>query len=48
MATAVAVAAASVLGFLAGLVVFKAKRAWCPVCGTTMTCPDSTHHASPV
>ena len=44
MATTVAIGAASVLGFLAGLLTLKAKGAWCPVCGVTKECPDPAHH----
>jgi NADH pyrophosphatase NudC (nudix superfamily) len=37
----VAVVAALMLGFLAGLFTFKVKNRWCPVCGaTTITADD--------
>ncbi len=45
MVTTVAVGAASVLGFLAGLLTLKAKGAWCAVCGVTKECPDPAHRA---
>ena len=32
-----AVAAALLLGFLAGLLTFKVKSRWCPTCGATTT-----------
>ena len=39
MTLAVAVAAAATLGFLAGLLTFKARQRWCPVCGASLECP---------
>jgi hypothetical protein len=41
MGTAMAVAAALCLGFLAGLLAFKQKSRWCTVCGATFACPES-------
>jgi NADH pyrophosphatase NudC (nudix superfamily) len=34
------VTAALVVGFLGGLLSFKAKQRWCPRCGVTLTCPE--------
>ena len=28
----------ALLGFLAGLLTFKAKQRWCPTCGATLAC----------
>jgi hypothetical protein len=36
------VAAATLLGFLAGLLSFKVKSRWCTVCGTVKSCPMCT------
>lgn len=33
------VMAALMIGFLAGLLTFKAKQQWCAACGQTSTCP---------
>jgi len=41
MGTAMAVAAAVILGFLAGLLTFRQKSRWCPACGATFACPDA-------
>lgn len=45
MAVAIAVAPAMILGFLAGLLSFRVKSRWCPVCGETLACP--THAPMP-
>ena len=39
-----AVAGALVIGFLAGLLAFRFKQQWCPACGVTLTCPESSGH----
>lgn len=39
-----AVTAVTAAAFLAGLLVFRIKQRWCPVCGATLTCPDPTYH----
>lgn len=36
--------AAMVFGFLAGLLTFRQKQQWCPICGSTLTCPSSAEH----
>lgn len=38
MVLGVAVASAVLIGFLAGLLTFRAKQRWCPSCGTTLAC----------
>ncbi|WP_412751899.1 hypothetical protein [Krasilnikovia sp. M28-CT-15] len=43
MSLVIAVVAALVAGFMAGLFIFKIKRRWCPMCGATLECP--THGA---
>jgi hypothetical protein len=42
---AIAALVASLIGFLAGLLTFRAKQRWCPECGLTLTCPVH-HHGS--
>jgi hypothetical protein len=32
--------AATLLGFLAGMLTIKRSARWCPVCGGTLRCPD--------
>lgn len=39
MAVAMTVAPAMIFGFLAGLLSFRVKSRWCPVCGETLACP---------
>lgn len=34
------------IGFLAGLLSFRVKQRWCPICGETLTCPDSARHGT--
>lgn len=34
----IAISAALLLGFLAGLLTFKRKLMWCDTCGNTLTC----------
>lgn len=41
---ALATISAAPIGFLAGLLSFRAKQQWCPTCGATLTCPDPTYH----
>jgi len=41
MGTAMAVVAALVLGFLGGLLSFRQKSRWCPICGATFACPEA-------
>jgi hypothetical protein len=42
---AVLVAAfAAAAGFAAGLLLFRIKQRWCPVCGATFDCPDRALH----
>lgn len=38
MSTAVATLVALVVGFLIGLLTFKQKQLWCPVCGARLRC----------
>jgi hypothetical protein len=38
MALAMAVVAAAILGFLAGLLGLRLKSRWCPACGATLSC----------
>lgn len=38
-ATAPAIVAALVIGFLAGLFTFKRSLRWCSLCGATLRCP---------
>jgi hypothetical protein len=33
-------AGGGILGFLAGLLLFKVKARWCPVCGGRLRCVD--------
>ena len=40
MGTAMAVTAAVILGFLAGLLTFRQTSRWCPACGATLACSD--------
>lgn len=43
-----AVVAAVILGFLAGLFTFRLKERWCPHCGsTTVPLDQRTHHPRP-
>lgn len=35
-----AVVGCTLFGFLAGLLSFKIKSSWCPICGTTLACVD--------
>ena len=44
MDLALAVSAALLIGFLAGLIGLRIRRRWCPVCGSTLTCPDLRFH----
>ena len=39
MALAIAVVAAMIVGFLAGLLTFRRASHWCPECGLNLTCP---------
>jgi len=39
----VSVVAALPVGFLAGLLTFRKAQQWCPLCGVTLTCPESLH-----
>ncbi len=42
----VSVVLAMLLGFLAGLLSFKVKARWCPVCGAVKSCPDCSARGS--
>ena len=33
-----ALVSALIIGFLVGLLTFKAKQRWCPTCGATLAC----------
>jgi hypothetical protein len=35
----ITVATALIIGFLTGLISFKIKQRWCPVCGASLQCP---------
>lgn len=41
----VIVPAALLLGFLAGLLLFKVKQRWCPVCGNHLRCVPCLYRA---
>ena len=43
MAEILAVTAALITGFSAGLFSFRIKSRWCPACGGTLTCPCANH-----
>lgn len=38
---------ALVVGFLAGLSVFRRSSRWCPACGSVLCCPDCPGQPSP-
>jgi hypothetical protein len=46
MTLAIAVTAAILIGFLAGLLTFRRASHWCPDCGLTLTCPQHGHHTT--
>jgi hypothetical protein len=43
-----AIVAAMLLAYLAGLLSFKVKSRWCAACGTVKSCPRCAAWASPV
>ena len=40
MGSSIALVAVAVLGFAAGLLMFKVKSRWCRWCGARLSCPD--------
>jgi hypothetical protein len=40
-----AATATLIIGFLAGLFLFKLKQHWCPKCGNQLRCLHCLHHA---
>ena len=44
--TTIGALALVIAGFLAGLLVFRAKAHWCARCGETLTCPRCMHRPS--
>lgn len=47
MVLAVAVVLAMVVGFVAGLISYRASRRWCGVCGVSLVCPTCTDLGPP-
>ncbi len=47
MSYAVPIILAMLLGFLAGLLSFKVKNRWCPICGAVKVCPTCAGWTKP-
>jgi hypothetical protein len=45
MSYAVTIMVAMLLGFLVGLLFFKVKSRWCPICGAVKSCPTCARWA---
>lgn len=45
MAVVFAVVGALLVGFVAGLLTFRLKQQWCPMCGETLRCTNPAHRS---